>query len=525
MRRCSWFLIAALAACGGGGGSGDDDPGDQADDGGDGDDQADDGQDGELVCDPRAGGPYWLTEGETVTVQAECATGLTGEPLAIEPLPAGAEWDAATATLTWTPGLDQGAVYELDVTGAGEVGTVKIGVADRWDDPDNQPVDPMTYTEEYGLPVFHLGTDPALNADDYTPATIIYRGHAYAAAQAKNRGASSLDYPQRSFTLKFSREDKFADQPASFLGKRKVVLNTTFDDNSYLRQRLVFELWNRLDPDHIRVQHYSAVLFLDGQYHGLYEVLDHIDEYLMEDHGYRQEGNLYKAVNHDANFRMVDSRGDPKDPLHAGYEKKEGLPAEGEPGAFADLEELIEWVATSTDEDFHANLDQHLDRRDFEDWWMLISLVEADDSGGKNSYLYNDPLTDAPFRAVPWDFNNSFGQDWETNRQAPTFHPDEYTWPNEVFERLLADPTASAAMYARYHQALAGVWSREEVLSVFETWASEIQPSALRNEARWGTDYAAYWSDRTDLTTHEQELQYIRQWIQDRWAFVDALDD
>ena len=307
MRRCSWFVIAALAACGGGGASGDDDPGDQVDDGADDDaDQPDDGQDGELTCDPRAGGPYWLTEGETVVVQAECATGFTGEPLAIEPLPEGAEWDAATATLTWTPGLDQGAVYELDVTGAGEVGTVKIGVADRWDDPENQPVDPATYTEEYGLPVFHLVTGPGFNADDYTPATIVYRGHSYAGAEAKNRGASSLDYPKRSFTLKFSRDDKFGDQPIGFVGKRKVVLNTTFDDNSYLRQRLVFELWNRLDPGHIQVQHYSAVLFLDGQYHGMYEVLDHIDEYLMEDHGFRQEGNLYKAVDHDANFRLVD---------------------------------------------------------------------------------------------------------------------------------------------------------------------------------------------------------------------------
>jgi spore coat protein H len=521
MRRCSWFLVGLLAACGGGGGgSGDDDPGDS----GDSDDQADDGADGELICDPRAGGPYWLTEGETVTVQAECATGLTGEPLAIEPLPAGAEWDAATATLTWTPGLDQGAVYELDVTGAGEVGTVKIGVADRWDDPDNQPVDATTYTEEYGLPVFHLTAAPDLNPDDYTPATIVYRGHSYAAAEAKNRGASSLDYPKRSFTLKFSKEDKFGDEPIGFTGKRKVVLNTTFDDNSYLRQRLVFELWNRLDPDHIQVRHYSAVLFLDGQYQGIYEVLDHIDEYLMEDHGYRQEGNLYKAVTHDANFRLEDNDGAPKVNLYAGYEKKEGIPAEGEPGAFEDLEALVTWVATSSDEEFLADLDQHVDRRDFEDWWMLVSLVEADDSAGKNSYLYHDPQTTAPFRAVPWDFNNSFGQDWETFRQTPDAHPDDYTSPNEVFERLLADPATSEAMHARYQQALAGVWNVDEVLAFFDGWIDEIDAAARRDEGRWGAEYAAYWSGRTDLTTYEQEVEYIRGWIRDRWAFVDALD-
>jgi spore coat protein H len=511
MRCLRWLAVACLVACGGGGegdGDGDDD-----------DSEVPPRPDAGLVCDPQAGGPYWLTEGETVTVRAECATGLTSETLTIEPLPDGAEWDAESATLTWTPGLDQAAVYELEVTGASEVGQVKIGVADRWDDPDNQPVDPLTYTEEYGLPVFHLDSSPDINGDDYTPATIIYRGHEYAGTEAKNRGASSLDYPKKSFTLKFTREDKFSDEPRQFLGKRKVVLNTTFDDNSYLRQRLVYELWNRLDPEHIQIQHYSAVLFLDGVYHGVYEVLDHVDGYLMEDHGLRQDGNLYKSINHDANFRLLGSDDQPKQTLHDGYEKKEGTPLEGEAGAFADLEELVEWVANATPTQFAAQLEERIDRRDFEDWWLLIALTEADDSAGKNCYLYHDPVRGGPFRYIPWDFNHSYGQDWETFRQAADVDPEDYTWANAIFERLLTVPSTGDPLRARFREALDGVWRVDTVLAFFDAFVAEMDAAVRRDEERWGAEYAAYW-DRDDLTTYDQEIAYVRAWIEERWAFV-----
>jgi hypothetical protein len=504
-------LVACLGACG------------RGDDGG----GSDGGPtpDARPVCDPGAGGPYWLTEGETVSVHAECATGLA-EALAIEPLPGGAAWDADTATLTWTPGLDQAGVYELDVTGAGEVGRVKIGVADRWDDPDNQPVDPATYTEEYGLPVFHLTTDPLINGDDYTPAAIVYRGHSFAGAEAKYRGGVSSGYPKHSFTLKFSRDDKLSEESAGLLGRRKIVLNTTFDDNSYLRQRVVFELWNRLDPGHIQIRHYSAVLFLDGQYHGLYEVLDHVDGYLMEDHGLRQDGNLYKAVNHDANFRLVGRDGDPKQTLHDGYEKKEGVPLEGEDGAFADLEELVQWVAGASDEEFAAGIDSRLDRRDFEDWWILISLVQADDSAGKNSYLYHDPLAAAPFRYIPWDFNNSLGQDWQTIREPSTVDPENgwYLQANNVFDRLLADPAFAGPMRARFDAALSGAWQVDGVLTSFDRWVTEIDPVARRDQVRWGAEYAAWWGEvHSDLTTYDEEVAYVRAWIEDRWAFAASV--
>lgn len=477
------------------------------------------------ACAPSGGGPYWLLEGEGVEVTVACTSGetLPGDAFTIVPLPDGASYDAASATMTWTPALDQGAVYELtvEVAATGETAILEIGVADRWDDPDNVPVvDPAIYTKEYGLPVLHLQTSPGLSDAAYTPATTIYRGHTYT-MEAKYRGAASLGYPKKSFTLEFDKDDKFNEPELAggFTDKRKIVLISTFDDNAYVRQRLAYELWNRLDSEHIQIQVYSGVLFLDGAYHGLFTFADHVDGWLMEDHGLYQDGNLYKARTHDANFRIAG-----KSTPHDGLTKEGGTPLEGEPGAFADLDELVTFVATAGDASFDAEIDFRIDRRDYENWWIFVSLVMGDDSAGKNSYHYHDPAG-GPWRYAPWDFNDSFGQTWQTARKDFDTHPEDYTWANELFVRLLDSTVFGDPLRARYGDVMHAAYDIDVALGLFDAMVDETAPSALRDEGRWGVEYVQYggWNWRNDFLSYEQEVEYMRQWMIDRWAFVDGV--
>ncbi|MCC6559004.1 MAG: CotH kinase family protein [Polyangiaceae bacterium] len=491
---------------------------------------SDAGPDATPRCEPSGGGPYWLLEGETVTLQVACGTGmeLPGDAFAVGPLPDGAAYDPASRTLSFTPRLDQAAVYEvaIRVEQTNETGRVKIGVADAWQDPANVPVtDPARYTEEYGLPVLFLSPAPA--TEDYAPATVVYRGHTYT-AQAKLRGAASLGYPKKSYTIELAKEDKFQEpeEAGGFEDRRKIVLISTFDDNSYVRQRLAYDLWNRLDPGHIQIKTYSAVVFIDGQYWGLYTISDHVDGFLMEDHGYSQDGNLYKAVNHDANFALtsIQNGGAPKATLHDGYVKKEGLPPEGQPGAFADLEDLVNFVATSDPQAFRDQIGARIDRRDYEDWWILVTLIMADDSAGKNSYHYHDPAAGGPFRYAPWDFNASFGQTWQTEREPAPVYTD-YVGLNLLFQRFLADPSIGDPLRARYGEALHGALDIAAVQALVDGYAARIDASARRDEAKWAAAYRSYggWSWRSDFTTYEEEMAYLKAWLDERWAYQDGL--
>lgn len=488
----------------------------------------------DAVCQPRAiGGPFSVTEGDTIEIRVECATGaaLPGEAFTFVEPPPNAALDPTSLTITFTPALDQAGLhtFRVVVVESDESVEFQVEVIERPETPDEVAVDPLTLLEESGLPVLHLSVDPAINDGEYLPAAITYRGHRFVGAQAKYRGQTSLKYPKKSFTLKFTKDDRFGDPlaVAGFGEKRKVTLTTTFDDNSYLRARLAFELWNRLGVGHVQVQAYHVVVYLNGAYWGLYTLTDHVDRRLMEDHGLSEAGNLYKARTHDANFRLTrfDDLATPKLSLSEGYTKEEGTPLDGEPGAFADLEALVTWVASSSDDAFLAELDSRVVQREYENWWLLVSLIMADDSVGKNSYHYRDPSAgaDGRFHVVPWDFNDSFGQSWladHAGREANQ-HPEELAAYNLLFERLLTLPASRAALVERFRSAFANEWALGSVLEAVDAFTSEIEAASLRDEAKWDAPRRAYFSAyHPSFTTHAEEVAYLRRWISERWAHV-----
>ncbi len=479
-------------------------------------------------CVPTADGPYRLIEGETVAFTVHCAVAgqqRAGDAFAVVGLPTGATYDPTTAMVRWTPGLDQAAVFELELRARDELitGRVTIAVADAFDTAGNvPPVDPTRYPEELGVPVIFVS--PAPRSTTYEPVTVVYRGQTFAAT-AKLHGASSLSYPEHSYTINFAPGDRFNDpsHAGGFLGKHKLVLISTFDDNTYVRQRLAYELWRTMDPDHVLVRSYSAVLYIDGAFYGLYALTDHPDHNVVGAEGFSEDGNLYKAVSHDANFDTVLYGGGVKTNLHAGYVKTEGLPLAGQPEAYADLESLVTWSATSAPATFATELPDRFDVDDLRDWFVFVTAMLAEDSAGKNEYLYHDPATPGPVRYLPWDYNHSFGQAWQTYRTSAMSWTD-FRRNNRLFARMLDDATLGPTLTARYQAMLAGPLSEDAVLAMFDAMVAETAGVAVRNQRKWGAQYRSFsrWSGRNDFLDYAGEVAYTRQWIHTRWAMLRA---
>jgi spore coat protein CotH len=475
-------------------------------------------------CVPEGGGPHWLEEGEELQLALGCSTGLVDPALrfGVEPLPVGAQLDPVTGALRWRPGLDQAQTYQLTVREehTGEQGTLVVGVADRFGDSRNVPVkDPAAYTMEYGLPVLHLAFE-SLSSGSYRPATLVYRGRTYPIS-AKYRGATSIHFPKKSFTLEFPDHAEFEDPLVGFDRHDKLVLVTSFNDNSYLRPRLGFELWRKLGEGHLEVKTFSVVVFVNGAYHGLYTAAEHVDSDLMREHGLSKEGNLYKAITGAANFSDVRDDGTPKQSLHEGYEKKHGEPAPPAPDAFADLDELTRFVATSPDADFAQGLAERVELADYQAWWIFVTATLANDTVAKNAYHYRDPAG-GRFRFIPWDLDASFGQDWRTHRTPSTVRW-QFTGRNRLFARMLDTPALADPMRERYRELLKGPLSKQEVLALFDELAKEVRASALRDERKWGERYRSYrlFSERTDFNDHEGEVAYVRRWIEERWEVLE----
>lgn len=471
-------------------------------------------------CKPDAGAPRWLAEGELldtlVSVVCEDGTRLSPGDVHFDELPAGAEYDADSGHLRWEPGLDQAAVYDLTFSlhETNEPGTLRVGVADAFDHPDNLPiVDPLRYPFEYGLPVFFL-EDP--EHEEYHPSSLVYAGRRYPNVEVKLRGQTSRAYPKNSYTLKFPNRNLFQelDRGGGLTARKKVVLTTTFDDNAYVRQRLAHEMWGMLDPGHVAVKSYNAVVYRDGHYRGLYAVSDHINRHLMRQHGLSDAGELFKSMSHAGNFL---------NPNH-GMVKDEGLPLEGEPGWDASLQNLITFVRDSDDTQFGEGLDRYVTVSDYQHWWIFAIFVGATDSAGKNSYHYLES-PQATFRAIPWDFNASFGQNWRTERDLARGDLFER---NGIWARMTRDPQLRDEMRQRFMAALHGPFALEAVLARFDQYVAEVAPCAERDWRHYGQAYRTFsgWARlRDDFTTPTEEADYVRRWVTERWEFLEGSFD
>lgn len=461
-----------------------------------------------LDCDPGADDVY-AVEGEAINTIVRCATGAAVDHFEVSELPAGATWDRETATIAWTPGLDAAGHYEPKIVAVrGEEtddGEVDLWIADAWDNPGNVPVDPLTYEEEYGLPVLHLTRPPDTNSDNDVTTTMVYRGEVYTIG-LQYRGASSLYYPKNSYKLSFAPDQEFKDDKIDYPKRRSVVLTTPFDDPSYIRQKLTFDTWDALRPTRRQVATAFVIVYINGEYCGLYMLGDHIDKEWWEDQGYTEEGNLYKSVDHSASWYNADA---------TGWEKKDGEPIDD----FSDLNELLSWVVYSSDEDFVAGIDDRVPMDDIADWWVMCVGAWIDDSCGKNAYMYHDRLTDDKFRHVPWDFNASWGREWETSKTDPLYDYD-FTDANNLFERSLGNADLAKVLIGDLHDAMAGPMSVTEQNARIDAYMADIEPSMNRDWDKWRGDFKDYFGWGGSPKTAPDEVVYLRQWISDRNDFL-----
>ncbi|MCP4873230.1 MAG: hypothetical protein GY898_31435 [Proteobacteria bacterium] len=471
-------------------------------------------------------------EGDDLEFTVACTGELaTGDAL-IAPLqlPTGASFDAASRTISWSTGVDSAGSgrFVFDVRPADRpdavptAETVVVPVTDDPFAPGAVAPDPLVYTHEWGVPVIHVDTHGGLS-QEYVGADIAFDGVAYDAS-IKIRGASSTSYPKNSYTMEFNGEE--LDLPDWGVTRDHLVLVTTFDDNSYVRQKLIYDQWNAIadyweDP-RLTPRTFFVVLYLNGDYHGLYTALDRIDNEFIDQMGFFRDSNVYKAINHDANFGPNRANGSSKGSLHDGYTKEEGPP-----GDFSDLDALVGFTSQAEPEDLIAEADDWIDLAEFMDWFLLVHYSHSGDSAGKNSYLVNDPANPG-FRMTPWDFNHSWGQNWFTARTGSGALND-FSWNNRVFWAVHQVPSAEAELWDRFVAMRAdGPFDPAWIEGQVDGYYDLIDRSAARDWEQWADAYYAFgrWEDdrngNNSWTDYEAERAYLYEWLEERAVLFEA---
>jgi spore coat protein H len=283
-----------------------------------------------------------------------------------------------------------------------------------------------------------------------------------------------------------------------------------------MRHKLSYDLFQSLTSEGVNRQASSSRfvdLKLNGKYHGTYLLMERVDGSLL---GFVPNGTpsrapavLYKAIDHEANFSS---------PGHSGYEQREPSPEAQE--YWTPLNDLNQFVATATDLDFgnaQSGIASRLDTDNAIDFHLLVLLTSNMDGIDKNFILARDAATEAHpaprFFFVPWDYDATFGRNWEGSPVEPTF------WlSNHLFDRLFGHEVFRKRYADRWQALRRRQFSVETVHRMIDDNARSLATAARRNENRW----TPIRGGESGALAFIDDVTQMKEWVVARTRWLDA---
>lgn len=398
-------------------------------------------------------------------------------------------------------------------------------------------------------------------------------------AAFKYRGASSSNYPKRSYAIKL-REENGNSVDRKLLGYRSDnnwILDAMYIDLACMRNRVATDLWNAFECKPYYADREKKVrtgtrgkfveVILNGQWWGLYCMTEKMDRKQLKLKKFvpaslsttgenEVHGVLYKSNQWTYEVFMGHESNDDNDNKQVIYPHKKVSDYKNILGKetwceyefkYPDYEdEAVEWrplhdaanmVATS----FILNIDSVKSRFDYpmlRDYYLFIDLLLATDNHGKNLFWYaydtQGPEGDK-LSLAPWDLDGTFGQDWDgviTNTKDVTLDFDTYIKNYEhgqfaIFDLIKSRSEWQQDLKDRYAELrMKGVISGDSIANRFANYASLFEASLAdqREQDMWSKTYHSRHKDIQGGATYAES--WIRRrvnWLDQKYGFDAAV--
>ncbi len=305
------------------------------------------------------------------------------------------------------------------------------------------------------LPHYKLTIAPAnldsMNAhpkdEIYYPAVFHVNSLIYN-VQARFKGSTSLNYPKKSWAIKFENAD-------NYFGVTRINLHADFKDYSNMRNFLILRLFDFLGSPASQIQHVTCEV--NGEPYGIYTQTEQIDIDYLARNG-RLPVALYKANNHGA--MMAPTVRDEY------YNSIWQIEAGGDP-SFDELRIFFNKCLYWSKPDFDTHISDLIDVDNFLNFFAVHFVFDDMDNFTKNIYL-NKNSNNQKFELLPWDNEGSFG-----NSAIGVFdstivqynlrdaHTPEY---QVVFQRLLENQNYRTIFHNKIERILTDGYSMLDTL-------------------------------------------------------------
>jgi hypothetical protein len=391
-----------------------------------------------------------------------------------------------------------------------------------------------------GMPIVQLSTFNTINETDYVGGAITVTDPDSAAHGSsffvssnitiKYRGATSLGYPKKQFAVKL-QDASGSSQDIPMLGLREDnnwILDAMYADQARMRNRLCTDIWNSYnnvpyiadEPDaHNGTRGYFVEVFMNNSYLGLFCMTEKLDRKQLK--AKKKGGFVYKADTW-TTATLFSGVGDT--PYDNSLEDWNGwessYPDAGDDVAmdWSYIYNLVNFVSTSSDEDFVANVSANLNLANMADYLILLNVIAGDDNQGKNTFMsvYNVNKS-TQFFYSPWDMDATFGRDYTAtlSENASTLYGvSGGNVENNIYVRLLTLNPSSfrETVKARWNELKSSQLSKATINARIEAYRDLIiNTKAMDREmAMWGS---------LDIAS---ETAYMESWYSNRFDFLDT---
>ncbi len=220
-------------------------------------------------------------------------------------------------------------------------------------------------------------------------ADVVVDGQSFTDVGVRKKGfLGSLDPVRPSLKVKF---DEFWDGPY-FLDMRRLTLNNSRQDPSYVRQCLAYQLFTAAGVPAPRCN--FAHVVVNGEDMGVYTNIEAVKKPMLRRHFDDDDGELYEGTLSDFRPGWIDT-----------FEQKTN-----ESAPTTEKQDAIAAVLAGPDDMLESGLAPHLDLDEFMTFWAMEVLTGHWDgyTGNTNNFfLYTDP-TDDRVHFLPWGTDGTF---------------------------------------------------------------------------------------------------------------------
>jgi spore coat protein CotH len=342
-------------------------------------------------------------------------------------------------------------------------------------------------------------------------ATLTFDGETIANSSIRSRGSGTRNGVKPGLRVDFSKKVK----TQTFRGFKSIVLDNMYNDPSFLREQLAFAVFEEVG---IRVpREVFARLTVNGEYWGLYAIVEPVDKIFVTRHVDGGEGNLFEynvpplpPTGPIQAWDFALSRGETID----GY-----VPSPFEPKTNEDsldgtgLLAFLRTITSTPDATFAGEISQFIDPHELVTYYAVETATAEVDGltsyfGVNNFYLYQRQGTQQ-FLFIPWDHDFNF-----TGPDHLVYFGAER---NRLIQRLVSDRELRE-FYRTTLQSIAAQYVNSGWMGPrIDAMVAQIRDNVLADTKRHGGDDPA-----TAAATFDDAVTHIRDVVAGRPASITA---